>query len=168
MGAGAESAGGADAGVEGDPGVGGEAGAGGDAGVEGEEGVEVEEESAAGVESGAGGFGVVSAAFVFADGADVVSGAEASGVWLAAGAEASAGAGELDEPEPGAVAVVESAIFSFGMTCAMPSSALSRRSVSVGYFVFHAATSFPKGLISMTEKRRVIAPSSIARIKSMD
>ena len=98
--------------------------------------------------------------------AGVESGVEA-GVELSA-VSLAAGAGLAGAAESGAVAAAESSIFSLGMTCAMPSSARSRRSVSLGYFVFHSATSFPSGLTSMTEKRRVIDASSMARIRSMD
>ena len=133
-------------------------------------------EAGAGAEDGSGvdavdGVEVVAlgSALVGAEGSGAV--ADASGVGAEGGASAvgvAAGAGASVEPVSGVVVGSVSAIFSFGMTCAMPSSACSSRGTSSGYFVFQAATNFPRGLVSMTEKSRIIAGSSIARINSID
>jgi len=140
-------------------------------------------ESAGGAEAGADAGSVEGAALgveSVAAGA-VGAGVEESGVVesgaAGAGVEES-GAGVADESgaATGGAAEVESAtaggsvsaILSFGMTCAMPSSACSSRGVSSGYFVFHSATIFASGLVSITEKRRTIEASSMARIRSID
>jgi len=120
-------------------------------------------ESDAGAEEGSVAGAAFDAAFgSAAGGAEEVSGGAESGAGLAESVE-SAGA-----VASGGGAASDIAIFSFGITCAMPSSAFSRRGVSSGYFVFHSATSFASGLVSITEKSRIIAGSSMARISSMD
>jgi len=54
------------------------------------------------------------------------------------------------------------------MTCAMPSRLCMMRGTSCGYFVFHSEINLPSGFVSMTEKRRIIGASSMARISSID
>ena len=94
------------------------------------------------------------------------AGVEESGAGVAD--ESGAATGGAAEVESATAGGSVSAILSFGMTCAMPSSACSSRGVSSGYFVFHSATIFASGLVSITEKRRTIEASSMARIRSID
>ncbi len=149
---------GAGVGVAGVEGTGAESSGGVDAGA----GVE----SAGGVEAGAEVGSLAGVAFESAGGVAVASGAEASGA--GPGDEPGPAAGTPDEVESEAGVGSESAILSFGMTCAIPSSALSSRGVSSGYLVFHSATNFARGLVSIMEKSRIIDASSMARISSID